>query len=713
MVRNTGRLLSKTDIHLIQGDMMSAGGQERDLATQLHQWAIREMHFHPQGVFLGAPPPTVEQLRKICRGSCQSDLWNYVINNVHSVQTMKKVKGNLQLKARSHRQSYTVKYRSHCRYDDEQQSLFTQRAQLQADRTVVLLEIQQLEQELERMEADVQSAELEYQKELEGVRDMGRRTCLLQLYSHTSDNLSANLDAFSDRVLARTDVLVSRRKGVDTALHSQQEGQDTEGRMPQLETSASRDVRMSCDHISRFLHQTLQGTFSKDKTSFQLNKEQLWKQVETTLNDHNIEEIVTALVFQSKQEAMLLREHTMKINIQNEAQKLRFQYEKGGVLTDTAPQPSLLHSVHQLLEENQLQHVMRFVEMEKHHNKARPLLQHLHNTRTKIHSLLHHHFSTQPGHAHIGCLWVQGQLDEVGERTARDTYREQAERLRERVAGEQACRDTLLTLHRKIQDFQELANAKQNLIQVVAKQNAGAKSRLAAQHVDVTDYISRSIPTHPMETQMLTAGLSGTVVQEVNKLSALSLPYLLHLHLDSETKRGLLDMSINFTTHPTAISVRQPLLSALSHLHFPLHKAGECVLKQCLALKEQQQSHQQWTQTQTALCSSVQLSTGVHTDLDNLAELCDKVKNKDQQELEKLLPVLQKRLNKAARASTKCIKVKDFVQAWWEQPAQFSTPWVTMEGLTFQQWFNKWKIIVTNIRQLDLHHSTAGGTTNV
>ena len=39
----------------------------------------------------------------------------------------------------------------------------------------------------------------------------------------------------------------------------------------------------------------------------------------------------------------------------------------------------------------------------------------------------------------------------------------------------------------------------------------------------------------------------------------------------------------------------------------------------------------------------------------------------------------------------------------WDQPAQFTTPWVKMQDLTFQQWFNKWKIIVTKIRQLEVH----------
>ena len=57
----------------------------------------------------------------------------------------------------------------------------------------------------------------------------------------------------------------------------------------------------------------------------------------------------------------------------------------------------------------------------------------------------------------VPSLLVQCRLDLVADRTARDCYRQEAEELREKVAEGQAQRDAMLTLHRKIQDFQELA----------------------------------------------------------------------------------------------------------------------------------------------------------------------------------------------------------------------------------------------------------------
>ena len=51
-----------------------------------------------------------------------------------------------------------MKFKSDGRYDDEQQNLLKQKEQLQEEITTVLSETHQLENELERMEKDMQDA---------------------------------------------------------------------------------------------------------------------------------------------------------------------------------------------------------------------------------------------------------------------------------------------------------------------------------------------------------------------------------------------------------------------------------------------------------------------------------------------------------------------------------------------------------------------------
>ena len=56
-------------------------------------------------------------------------------------------------------------------------------------------------------------SELEYQKEMESVRDISRKMCLLQIFAQTSDNFNANIDAFADRIVARMDSLTKTKRG--------------------------------------------------------------------------------------------------------------------------------------------------------------------------------------------------------------------------------------------------------------------------------------------------------------------------------------------------------------------------------------------------------------------------------------------------------------------------------------------------------------------
>nr|KAG5690646.1 hypothetical protein BaRGS_022145 [Batillaria attramentaria] len=128
--------------------------------------------------------------------------------------------------------------------------------------------------------------------------------------------------------------------------------------------------------------------------------------------------------------------------------------------------------------------------------------------------------------------------------------------------------------------------------------------------------------------------------------------------------------------------------------------AAECILLHCVRLKQEVDDNEEQARIMRESCCRVRLASGVQTNLDNVTELCYKVNAQDKEELEKLLPLLQKRISQAARASTECIKVKDGVQAWWDQPAQFLTPWLKVDDMTYQQWYNKWRIIATKIRQL-------------
>nr|KAG5690644.1 hypothetical protein BaRGS_022143 [Batillaria attramentaria] len=239
-----------------------------------------------------------------------------------------------------------------------------------------------------------------------------------------------------------------------------------------------------------------------------MSKDQLWDQVKDTLSGLDIRQVVGSLVHMSREGVHTLREHTLKINISQDAKKLRFKYEKGGILRDISTPPTKLQSVQQLLEECQMKHVMRFVETEKHRNEAHTHIQALEAMRTKIIAALKRYFSSiHQGNLGLAMSLVQAKLDLTADTTAKECYRQEAESLKEK-------------------------RAKQDLIQIVARQNGGAQTRLAAHKRDLTQYIMRSLLDHELETLTVTATLKDSVTAEVEKFVSLALPYLAFIYLD-------------------------------------------------------------------------------------------------------------------------------------------------------------------------------------
>jgi len=80
------------------------------------------------------------------------------------------------------------------------------------------------------------------------------------------------------------------------------------------------------------------------------------------------------------------------------------------------------------------------------------------------------------------------------------------------------------------------------------------------------------------------------------------------------------------------------------------------------------------------------------------------VTEQDRAQLEYVMPLIQSGLNKTAKAFSDCIAVKDTVTSWWEQPAQFVVPWVTLEDQNVRQWTDQCTLSATRLRQLQMNH---------
>ncbi|ESO94051.1 hypothetical protein LOTGIDRAFT_228691 [Lottia gigantea] len=671
-----------------------------DIAHKLHTWSMKEMQFHPQGQYINSKLPVYEDFKDICRGP-MAEIWKFVTDNVYSVQTVKKVKGNLALKGKQTHNKYSVQFQSGSQFNEEKEKLFEERTQLSGQLTNTISDVSHLENDLKRLERDILKTESEYRKAVDNIEDLEKKSSLLEIYSQQCQETVLNYDHFTEKLHAKTKAITQKTQ-VDVSGEPLFITKSSDQPDKRLETVCGKNVRESCEKFEEFLHDTFKGNFSSDKTVFQSRKDHLWSEVEKVLSEFLTIQIVNGLIVNTQDSSLNVRDKTNKINIRKDAENLRFQYGKGE-LTDVSLPSSSLHSVRQLLEQSQLLHVKRFMEAEKHKNQAWRGGQRLDEIKKAIDKLLVQRFEQRPGELKLARTLVETNLQLSADRAGLHSLLAECEQLREAINKGVQEREVLQSKFFKIKTFKELTEQKQNLIRGLVKQNLNAQSRLETQKIENTNYIEKSLSSHYTTTVAVSNSLKSRVQQEIDKLSSLSLPYLMFLHLDNGTRVSALDLSINHFHHPECMSVRRSLQELLQLLHFKPYKAPECLLIWCEKLKSDINHYNHLVESQD---SASQRVYGPHKDkidtIENITDLCQQVSEHDKEQSEKLLPALQKSISTSKAGLAECSQIKEDIQAWIEQPAQFTTPWVIQNGQTYKEWLEKWTVLCTRLRKIQL-----------
>ncbi|OWF34653.1 AUGMIN subunit 5-like [Mizuhopecten yessoensis] len=685
--------------------MTSNRRDDVDLAVMLHKWAMEEMRYRPQGV--GVRQPNVDEFKDICRGQMK-DIWKFVTSHVYSAQTVKEVQGNLTLKGRKKR-TYKVRFKSDEKYDSQRQTLLDRRARLAGEATNIITDLSHLENDLRRQQQELADTQRTYVLACSALTGLQRKSALLQTFNQQGQNTSHMYEEYCRRINSRIQHVTSRAKKASESdeyysrKHSSTD-EDHYSNMPALETRCSKKVRETCDSVGLFLNTLLQGAFDTEKTAIQRKKELLWSEVETVLREFSVQQTFSSLLVNTQESSFSLRDKTSSIDLRKDAERLRFKYEKPGEMTNLSSPPSLLQSVHQLLEESQLKQIQRFIETQKHENETWSLDDQLNNVRQKIENQLQKNFK-QTESLKKARLLVEYELELSGKRAALTCCIDEDETLKERIVKSLRDKDMLVAKYQKIQDFRQIADKKQNLIRVLIKQNANAKSRLDEQQREIQQYIQRSLLSHQIETKSLTNGLHGCMISEMDKFVGLTLPCLLFSkQTDSPFKVAVMDMSINQTTNLVAIASRQALHDVFSCLQFPAYLAPELIMSHCLEEKLKSKNISAQLDHHDKMLHHFGRRTGDKDVVEVIIDLCKDISEHDRKQLDKLLPVLQDRIEKSQKCLAGASSTKQTVQDWWEQPAQSTVPWVLVDQHNLQQWRNRWNVVVTKLRQAMLQN---------
>lgn len=689
---------------------------EHDISDELRRWALDEMRFRPQGRHINTTLPSKEDFKMLCRGP-MVDVWKYVLQHVKSTKTVQTIQGNLKLQHLIHEQAA---HSADSKPDGEQrEELKGKHNQLTRELVEVRNKVYHVEKEIKALQKEILEAEKSYSEVDQQISDLAKRNALLSAHSkqcHQLKDLYINLaKQIDDRIAICRDV--ARKKSVDPTYYtsqgiisgSSQTFANEEGRSTPtgLESASTRSVRESCERIGSFLHEVCKAEEESgrmDGDSQKRIKDQLWTGVENILSQHTAKDIVTSLSRIAQDSAVSLRELSARINLKKDAEELKFKYENSGKLTDTSSSPSLLQSVHQLIEKGQAAHFQRFIESEKGLNETWRGRKKLQKLQQELEAKMVSSYPDSPGNIELARVLHHNELELTASKVSLDYMKAAVTELTNSRNERHRAREILLMKHKKIEDFEKLAQTKQSLIQALVKQNSSAKARVEKHKHELLRYTQEKICSHEAHVVAMAKQLHNSVAQEVDKFAALPLDQFHYSGLDSSRRVPVSELSINRLEHLAASPGGCTIKTVLDNLDFPAYKAPEKLLPTAMKLKEKVEDTRSLAQSRDGAVTEFGGDKSCTKLVTHLNGLRREVTEQDQTQLDYVMPLIQNGLNKTTKALSDCISVKDIVSSWWEQPAQFVVPWVALDDMNMRQWTDQWTLSATRLRQLQMSH---------
>jgi myosin heavy subunit len=464
-----------------------------------------------------------------------------------------------------------------------------------------------------------------------------------------------------------------------------------------LESACTHSVRVICSQ----LEETLSGSHSGGQSEVERKKgtEHSWRQIESLLTQHTPGEILSSLEEVTQQTTSHLHSHTLSIDLTRDAQHLKYSYDSQcGGMKDLAQQPSLLHAVEEQLLEAQLSHIRRSIESECARNAAGAARARAAELQTQALQLLQEMYRDLPDGQQEALelakqLYTRLELECAGSAAALERLRSLCSSLDDARNQRRRAVTDLRNRLRKIQEFAQVAESKQKEIRALVAHNSSARDRLQTQYRELQRYVEQHVLGHHDELTRAARALRDSVAREVQAFSGLSLHRMLK---PPSSQVPTCDLSINGlgrkqpSGHPSWAVVTRSL-------SLPPNAAPDRALAQLLAAQERVCRLEGNVSEVNQALQQMRLAA---VNKDNTQDVLQRCKEHDSRLLETAIPALQECLSRASSGLADCERTAETLDHWWNQPAQFLTPWATQAGFSTQQWVDQWRVLTAKFSEL-------------
>ncbi|XP_072980207.1 AUGMIN subunit 5 isoform X1 [Typha angustifolia] len=501
-----------------------------------------------------SPPPSADQLRKICRGN-MVPLWSFLLRRVRSEKTVATARRNILVhgvaveESGLGRRSRREKAAKGGGFEEEARETALRERDLAEEEAERLRSVvRRQRKELRARMAEVAREEAERKRMLDERSTARHKQVMLETYNQQCDEAAKIFAEYQRRLHQYVDQARDIRRSStstedaaeDLQAHCEKEevystvkGNKSSDDIVLIETSREKTIRRACETLAADMIERIHSTFpAYDGCGVNVNSQLDGAKLGLDLDGEVPEDVKVIAIDALKNPSLLLqaittytlrvRTHihreTEKIDIRADAELLRYRYENDRVVDAasadaSSPLPYQVYGTektgsdistkgtyNQLLE-RQKAHVQQFVATEDALNKAaeakalcQKLLKRLHGAGDMVSSQKLPAGNTSQGNSrHIELdVWAR-EREVAGLRASLSTLTSEVQRLNKLCAEWKEAEDSLKKKWKKIEEFDARRSELECIYSALLRANRDASAFWDQQPLAAREYASRTI----------------------------------------------------------------------------------------------------------------------------------------------------------------------------------------------------------------------------
>ncbi|KTF82254.1 hypothetical protein cypCar_00018850 [Cyprinus carpio] len=371
--------------------------------------------------------------------------------------------------------------------------------------------------------------------------------------------------------------------------------------------------------------------------------------VENVLRSHPPNQVLLALQVLTSRQQVALEEKIAALNVERDISDLRFRYQSDHLIDGSADQDEELTPVRSLLQSAWEEVEQSYFELAQAHNRCGQL-------ETELTALMRK-AETAHGSDPVSRCVFELEMEGVKQVAVRDSIREQCAQLQLQAREGQDAIRTLQTQWQSVMDFRQL----------VAGQ-----------------FVQEKLNPQFCSVIKASSGQRNSVSQGAKHFSCVALAALNRRVMKGGQKPPAAQLSIHWIHTPAF----HKLCESLS---FPTYMAPEELWSQATTVRLELRNLRRLLHLYSESSADLEKLTAQLPSPDQQT-LVQRVKMVDEEILQTLLPQARELTQRCSKGLLYTEQVKIAITHWWEQPGQFALPEMQREGLTFQQWLQRWKL---------------------